>query len=199
MKIRFREYSSQAGFTWLELLVLVAILAILMSLGTVCGPPIKNAKMMQTLQNMKQLHLATQSLALDGTTTGNTNLGWPGDHGATFSNWATLLSPEYLSKEDLRKLLSAPGLTVGKRDPLTSNSTAVLVYAAKEESAGDVVFLSSANFTNTPQGGLALQSNSIPFGTDGFVVFRKAGDGSILKANQVGLTNLIGGYARPLE
>jgi Tfp pilus assembly protein FimT len=193
MKDRSRsKFSSRAGLTWLELLVILAILVVLASMGTVCGPPLESKPgQIQMLSNMKQLHLATQTLALDGFTTENTNWGWPGDRNETFSNWVASLAP-YLSERDIRKLLSAPGRVVGARDPLASNSTAVLVYGVKEKSDGTVVFLSSANFTNTPQGGTALQPNSVPFGTNGFVVFRKGGDGSILRGKQVGQTNLIG-------
>jgi len=196
MKVSRRRFASHAGLTWIECLVILGVLAALLSmLSRYCGPTPKGVQMMRMVSNMKQLHLATQSLALDGMTAEKPFPGWPGDRGGTFSNWAASLAPDYLSPNDLRTSLSALERTVTRRDPLITNSTAVLVYAAKEESPGDVVFLSSANFTNTPEGGLLLLTNAVPFGTNGFVVFRKGGDSAVLKAKQVGQTNVIGAFA----
>lgn len=154
--------------------------------------------MTRSLSNMKQLHLATQQMALDGTTTGDTNLGWPGDTGGSFSYWTqTLVASNYLTTNDLAKLLSAPGKTLPSGMIPLTNDTAVLVYAVREGENGDVVFLSSGNFTNTPTGGSPLAASAKPYGNKGFVVFRKAGDGTILLPKQVGKTNIIGGYAPP--
>ena len=197
MKTPRRRFVNHAGLTWVECLVLLAILAVLFLLPM--HPPMEQSltkgQMAQMLSNMKQLHLATQQVALDGTTTGNTNLRWPGDRDGTFSNWVASVAPDYLTPGDLRRLLSAPERKVKARDQLASNSTAVLVYAVKEESEGNVVFLSSANFTNTPAGGDPLKPDALPFGNKGFVVFRKAGDGAILMPKQVGQTNVIGAFA----
>jgi len=187
-----------AGFTLVEFIVCLVVVGVLIFLalpatnGTSCG----RGGQTQTLSNMKQLHLATQQMALDGTTTTNLTIGWPGDIGGGFSNWTTqLLKGNYLSKPDLCKLLSAPGVIVSDKDPLTTNHTALLLYAVKEDSDGGTVFLTTANFTNTPTGGTPLNRSAKPYGTKGFVVFRKAGDGTILQAKQVGMTNIIGAYA----
>lgn len=98
---------------------------------------------------------------------------------------------KYFSKEDLAKLLSGPGIRVRAAPALMTNNTAVLVYVVKEVSDGGDVFLSSANFTNTPTGGV-FDPLAKPFGTNGFVVFRKAGDGAILQGKFAGQTNLVG-------
>ncbi len=191
----------EKALTVTELLVIIVVLVVLMSLGT-SYPPLNpgRGQMFQTLSNMKQLHLATQQMALDGTTTGETNLGLPGDTGGTFSNWSRLLvESNYLRADDLAKLLSAPGIVLKPGKIPTSNTTAVLVYATKEQSEANEVFLSTANFTNTPSGGLPPLADAKPYGTNGFIVFRKAGDGAILKSTQAGSTNLIGGFAPLLQ
>lgn len=138
-------------------------------------------QMAQTLSNMRQLHLATQQMALDRVTSGNTNIGWPGDIGGTFSNWTRqLVDGGYLSANDLSKLLSGPGVVVPPGEIPVTNNTAILVYAAAEKSPGEVIFLTSANFTYTPTGG-TLNPAIKPYGDEGFVIFSKGGSGEVLR------------------
>lgn len=154
--------------------------------------------MTQSLSNMKQLHLATQQMVLDGLTTGETNLGWPGDTGSSFARWTTsLVKNGYLTQRDLAKLLSAPGVPVSSEEIPVVNRTAVLVYAVSTNSSSDAVFLSTANFTNTPAGGAPPLKSAKPYGNKGYAVFRKGGDGAILQPRQTGwqFTNIIGASA----
>ncbi len=71
---------SSYAFTLIELLVVISIILILVALA---APALFNTltkgQMTQTLSNMKQLHLASQQMALDGMTTGDATLTWPGD------------------------------------------------------------------------------------------------------------------------
>lgn len=189
-----KDYSS-FGISLVEILIILALVAILAWLAVPSvGVGLVKEEKTQTLSNMKQLHLATQQMALDRETTDNTRIGWPGDSGGSFTNWAhQLLDGGYLSRADLCKLLSAPGIIVSTNNPLTNNSSALLVYATSTNSPFDTVFLSTANFTNTPSGGV-FNPKAQPYRNKGFVVFRAAGDGAILQPRQVGMTNVIGSY-----
>ncbi len=186
----------QAGITLVELLVVLGIIFVLWSLAiprvTITMEP---GRMTQALSNLKQLHLVAQQMALDAETTGNTNLGWPGDLGGSFTNWtAQIVKDGYLTANDLCKLLSGPGVVVPPGKLPSMNETAVRVYAVRKDSPGEVVFLTSANFTNTPTGGGPLSPSAKPFGNKGFVVFRKGGDGGVYLPRQVGNTNIIGSF-----
>lgn len=197
---------SLRAFTLIELLVVISIIAILASLAipAVTGA-LSRGQMTQTLSNMKQLHLVAQTMALDATTTGDTNVGWPGDlPQKTWAGWVTNAVPAYIKTNDMAKLLSAPGIPVSASATLSSltpgqanNGRAVVLYQVGETNGSTAVLFSSSNFTNSSSGGTALTSSGLPFGDKGFVVFRKGGDGSVLQARQVGstFTNVIGEFA----
>jgi prepilin-type N-terminal cleavage/methylation domain-containing protein len=182
---------SSYAFTLIELLVVISIILILVALA---APALFNTltkgQMTQTLSNMKQLHLASQQMALDGMTTGDATLTWPGDlPTANWAGWATNLVPSYLSTNDFNKLLSAPGVTrTAGTGPQDKTIKSVNAYAVAENSSGDTVFLASANWTNYS----ALTADGKPYGDKGFIVFRKAGDGAILLKKQFNNTNVIG-------
>jgi len=196
---------SVSAFTLIELLVVISIIAILASLAipAVTGALVRG-QMTQTLSNMKQLHLVAQTMALDATTTGDTNVGWPGDMPSkTWSGWVTNAVPGYMKTNDMAKLLSAPGITVPATASLSSltagqasGGRAIILYQVSETNGSTAVLLSSANFTNSASGGTALSAGSLPYGDKGFVVFRKGGDGAVLQARQVGptFTNIIGDF-----
>jgi len=184
---------NQAAFTWVEVIVCVVILVVLASLAIPqVGGPTRNAGP-ALLSNMKQIHLTCQQMVLDGKTTGDKSLGWPGIYD-TFDAWATNVVPAYLSTNDFCKLFSGPGIIVPLGKMPKMNETAIRVYALTAESPDDAVVLTSANFTNTPMGGEPLSPSAKPYGTKGFVVFRKGGDGSIYQPKQVGNTNIIGSF-----
>ena len=187
-----------AAFTLIELLVVISIIGILaaLALPAITGALAKG-QMTQTLSNQKQLHLATQQMALDGTTTGDATLSWPGSN--SWGNFVTNLVPSYLGTNDLNKLLSAPGVIRPATTPITTlgpgNTSALIVYQVAEESVGDTVFLTTANWTNNMQ----LGATAKPYGNKGFVIFHKAGDGAILLPKQYNSTNIIGTVTSPIS
>lgn len=193
-------HKSSSGLTRMEATVVLAVIGFMIVF--IFGPhlfqgeTLDQGQRINTLSRMKQLHLATRQMALDGIESANPNLGWPGDTGGSFSNWtAQLLEGNYLSRQDLGRLLSAPGVIVSMDDPLTNNHTALLVYAVSTNSPATAIFLSTANFTNTPTGGL-LNTNALPYRGKGFVVLRAGGDGAVLKASQAGKTNDVSTYVQ---
>jgi prepilin-type N-terminal cleavage/methylation domain-containing protein len=196
---------SLRAFTLIELLVVISIIAILASLAipAVTGA-LTRGQQTQTLSNLKQLHLVAQTMALDATTTGDTNVGWPGDLPTpSWAAWVTNAVPGYIKTNDMAKLLSAPGITVpatatlSTLSPGVANGRAILLYQVSETNNNNTVIFSSANFTNTSSGGSALSASALPYGDKGFVVFRKGGDGAVLQARQTGstFTNVIGEFA----
>lgn len=196
------KQSRSKAFTKTELLVALGIVSVLFFIlsvlalpSLVTGGSLTKSRMLQTLSNMKQLYLATQQMAVDGEATTNSTLGWPSDTGASFSNWTTqLVQGGYLSTNDLAKLLSAPGVIVPNTGIPLTNNTALLLYAVKATSPTNTVFLSTANFTNTPNGG-TFNPAAKPYGKAGFVVFRNSGEGTIYSARQAASTNAVGSYA----
>lgn len=182
--------------SWVSALAALSICGVLIAMAL---PAISvkggHGMMTSTLSNMKQLHMATQAMVVDGVLKGDPALNWPGDTGSSFSHWSrSLVENGYLSTNDLCKLLSAPGVVVPSGKIPTSNTNGILVYAVREDSPTNTVFLTSANFTNTPTGGIPPDRAAKLFGNKGFVIFRKGGDGAILQARQAGNTSLIGGY-----
>ena len=192
------------AFTLIELLVVISIIAILASLAL---PAITGAlargQMTQTMSNMKQLHLVAQQIALDGSTTGDTNFAWPGDLPTkTWTFWSGIVTNGYMTSTDLAKMCSAPSVTansntiVGSSSPGTTR--AVLGYQVSDTNESTVILFSSSKFTNaaTPTAPIATGK---PYGTKGFVVFRKGGDGAVLQNNQATNTNVVGGFATILN
>lgn len=175
---------SSYAFTLIELLVVISIIGILaaLALPAITGA-LARGQMTQTLSNMRQLHLATQQMVLDGTTTGDASFCWPGNAvPANWANWANNLVPSYLSQADFSKLLSAPGVRRLATDAVAVvGTTAIHVYPVVENDTGDTIFLSSANWQASVP---ALDATLKPYGNKGFIVFHKAGDGAVLLPKQ---------------
>lgn len=180
---------SLRAFTLIELLVVISIIAILASLAipAVTGA-LTRGQLTQTLNNARQLQLATQTMALDSFTTGE-GPGWPGDMqgGANWQSFCNnLTNGKYLTGPELLKLVAAPGVQVGTTFPPAKSG--VQVYPVRENSSSDSIFVSSYNWNNFQ----ALQPTTVPYGDKGFVIFRKGGDGSVYQARQATNTNTLG-------
>lgn len=157
---------NRSGLTWIEVLVALVILGVLAAMAFhAVTNAFAHGPSLPMLRNMRYLWMATEQMAADGLTNGDKSLGWPGDTGGTFSNWSRKLVPEYIGTNDLCKLLSSSGKMVPPgRFPLEMAESAILVYAVSSNSPNSAVFLTSANFTNTPSGGVALQKAAKPMG-----------------------------------
>jgi prepilin-type N-terminal cleavage/methylation domain-containing protein len=177
------------GFTLIELLVVISIIAILASLAlpAITGALVRG-QMTQSLSNMKQLHLVTQQMSLDATTTGDGSLGWPGDTGGSWSAWATNIVSGYMTTNDFLKMISAPGVQpAATAPPANPGVSAVRVFRTRESDPGTTIFTTSINYEYNVE---AL--GNTPFQQRGFIVFRKGGDGAIFLPRQTRQTNLIG-------
>jgi len=177
---------NRVGISLAEVLVAVVVLFVLWVVGVYVLFPRQDGnapsgQMVQTLSNMQQLYFATRQMQMDREVSGNTNIGWIGDTGGTFSNWtAQLVRGRYLTTNDLCKLLSVPGIVLPPGKMPALKETGLLVYAVSESSPDAAIFLTTANFTNTSGGGI-LDTQAKPFGAKGFVVFTKGGEGDILQ------------------
>jgi prepilin-type N-terminal cleavage/methylation domain-containing protein len=174
---------SLRGFTLIELLVVISIIAILAALAipAVTGA-LTRGQLTGSLNNARQLHIATQTMAIDAFQTGE-GAGWPGDN-AIGGNWDTYLTEltegRYLTPSDLRKICSAPGVQQPAGSDAFPTISGLAVFAVTDSSASDSIFASTANWTGFQE----LVPSAIPFGDKGFVIFRKGGDGSVYQSRQ---------------
>jgi prepilin-type N-terminal cleavage/methylation domain-containing protein len=185
-----------AAFTLIELLVVISIIAILASLAVpaVTGA-LTRGQLTGSLNNARQLQLATQTMALDSFTSGE-GPGWPGDNDDGWQPFCqNLVDGKYLTETDLRKIATAPGVQIPPNQFPPSKS-GLQVYSVSESDPGDSIFISTFNWTGFAE----LSADALPFGDKGFVIFRKAGDGNVYQARQatsesIGNSELAAGIA----
>jgi len=182
---------SLRAFTLIELLVVISIIAILAALAI---PAVSSAlvrgQMTQTLNNARQLHLATQTMSMDTTTAGD-GVSW------TFSNTTVLTVPtfsqaltdgKYLTAPDLRKIYAAPGVNVSGTN-FTAAGIAFKIFQTQESSPSDQPFVITRNWESL---GAGLGTNT-PYADKGFIMFRKGGDGGVFsRPADAKNTNIIG-------
>lgn len=182
---------SSAAFTLIELLVVISIIAILAALAVpALTSALTKGQMTGTMNNARQLYLASFQMATDGATNSDPNYSWPGDGTppADLAEFCTkLVQNDYLKGGDLQKILNAPGATC---TVTTSNATppvvtltgtsALKVYLLKDVNPSNTLFAATTNFIYNNDLGAA----AAPYGDKGFVVMRKGGDAGIFKKNQ---------------
>ena len=167
---------------------IIAILAAL-ALPAITGA-LAQGQLSQALSNARQLHTASFAMAMDSVATADTNIGWPGDMGASWQNWATqLTNGKYLTQVDFNKLLVAPQIKRPTNTEVTqSEPSALAVYNVSETNPPTTIFITTANYTAAGQ---ELLPTAVPFGDKGFIVFRMGGDGNRYTKIQATNTTLI--------
>jgi len=182
------------GFTLIELLVVISIIAILASLAipAVTGA-LTRGQMTQTLNNARQLHLQTQTMTIDSTTSGE---GWTWTYNGTNPAVSVneflqaLITNAYFTTNDLRKVLSAPGVVPMIDQPFTANNIAFKIFRTMDSSPAENPFVMTKNWSNGITG---LDKDSQPYGVKGFVMMRKGGDGAIYtRPADATSTNILG-------
>jgi prepilin-type N-terminal cleavage/methylation domain-containing protein len=197
MKINKTNKTSSA-FTLIELLVVIAIIAILAALAVpALTSALAKAQMSGTMNNGRQLYLAQFQMANDGAATSDSTLQWPGDYATAFADLNAysnyLIAKGYLKAGDFLKLLTAPGsafaanVTTGTPDTITftAGTAGLKVYPVKDADPSNAIFCATHNYTYNN----ALAAGNVPYGTKGFIVIQKGGNGAVFKEGQAVVAN----------
>lgn len=185
-----RSKTSPGGFTILEILLLLILLAVLASLflPAISAGPARN-QFIRTLSNMKQIQLATRQMAVDNAETGNP-VQWTCSNTTplTLDQWKRALSPEYFSAVDLKKML---GVTCdGRFFGTKTMSEGFNVFAVTAQDPDDTLLFATKNWHGPKDNGLSGD----PYGTKAFVIFRKGNNsGMVLTAKQSTNLSVVGG------
>lgn len=170
-----------------QVVVGLALLAALALLGLLAKPAlIRGCGSMAVLSQMRQLHLATQQMVLDGITSGTPGSDWTSLKGKplTYEQWRSLLiDGHYLTPQDFTNLT-----TLANKGDNRAVPNAITVFAVCDDDPYTTLLFTTKNWH-----GLDAKSLSgPPYETRGFAVLRKAGDGAILQNSQCQKADLIG-------
>jgi len=199
----------QRGITLFELIVVLAVLAILVSLllPSVSPSGLGPGQMTQALNNERHIYQATLDMFNDGISSDDKSIGWPGDLVASgtmpckITDFVkVLVEHDYLKTGDL-KVFAASGVTPFADRNInkftanlgSNNNCAYTVYCVQQSDAPEALFLSTINATlDVSSTTFKLDAKAVPFGDRGYVIFHKGGDGAILGKNQALRPNLQG-------
>ena len=186
---------SLRAFTLIELLVVISIIAILasLSLPAISGALTK-AQMSTALSNLRQIHIATTSAAVDAFATQSTQFGWPGDVGISDGVGLSqmLIANGYLEPQDAAKVFAAGEIRAasGVGDSVPEANIGFTFQPVSESDPGTTVFAFTKNYTYGSD--IEKGTTTAPFKDNGFVVIRKGGDGAVYKISQGDETDQIG-------
>lgn len=179
-----------AGFTWLEAVVVLAVVLILAALvlPSISSTDHGGGRIYRALSNARQIHQATYRMVLDGKENLDVNLGWPGDLASTGDHPVTttgefvehLVAHKYLERDSLAKLFAGPQVTpYSGQGPFEGRNSVFAFFKVTETDEDTTIFLATKNFNYG--GPLNLKQ---PFGDKGCVVVRKEGDALMLTGGQ---------------
>jgi len=196
--------ASLLAFTLIELLVVISIIAILAALAipSITGA-LTRGQQTQTLANMRQLFTSTTSMIIDAGSTGDTNIGYPGDlPNPTWAGYVSNMVPQYMGTNDMAKYLSAPGISVPTNADFATltpgtakNGRAIILYKVMSTNSGIAVMFTSSNFTNAQSLTTPLSPDALPYGDKGFIVYRKDNTCNIFQKAQSTNVGLVGEFA----
>jgi len=179
-----------AGFSTTELVVAIVIIAVILVLA---WPAFNNAltkrDLTRTMNNARELYLASFRMATDGAAKSDAALAWPGDYPAkSLAEYCgNLVEKDYVKAAELQRMLSAAGgactITMSGSPGSTatlSGKSALKIYKVKHADPSNTIFATSSNYVYDTN----LNSSSLPFGDAGFVVVRKSGDAGVYKKTQ---------------
>jgi prepilin-type N-terminal cleavage/methylation domain-containing protein len=179
------------AFTLIELLVVISIIGLLAALAIpAVASALVKGQLTGTLNNARQLHLATFNINLENESVGLPG-AWPGTNGGvTFAVWRDYLT-NVLSPSDMRKMFSAPRVSVTNALAATMAQTAFNVYQVGNTEDNGAVFISTKNWNATAATTPPLPT-AVPYGDKGTVIMRKGGDGATFANRLITDTNATG-------
>jgi hypothetical protein len=168
-------------------LVIVVVLAVYV-VPAIKFRQVHGLRLTTALSNGRQIHQAVYRMVLDGAATEPPSLEWPGDIAAAKTSPVTtsgqlverLVELKYFERGSVAKLFVAPGRPVYPgTGPFEGKYSPYFFFKVTEKDDDTAIFLATKNFHY----GAALDPKG-PWGEEGCVIVRKAGDALMLTSGQ---------------